>query len=516
MTKIFCPISGAALKFADQPAIIFSARAITYNQLEAYVCSTVKHLKKIGVQPGDKVAIVSPNSVEYVIVLLALWRMGALACLLSTRLPVQNLCEQVSNVTARFIFSSSHKILSIAKITLKKFSLEEMINFDIRDSSFSDPSWIDLDQEATLIFTSGTSHEPKAVLHTYGNHYFNALGSNQNISLLPGDRWLLSLPLYHVGGLGILFRAILSGAAVVIPNQEEDIQAAIEKYGTESAKADKITHVSLVATQLYRILKDKNSLKKLSTLKAILLGGSGVPRLLLTNALQNHLPIYLTYGLTEMASQVATTRMSFPNASVGNPDEAITRPPTKTFGGDNFGINSNLKVLNHRELKIFEDGEIGVRGKTLFKGYFKNRKIFLPLTEDGWFKTGDLGAVDADGNLHVTGRKDNMFISGGENIQPEEIERSLYDLEDVEKALVMGVENEEFGFCPVGFVKIREGAKLSEDVLVKLLEKKLARFKIPIAFYDWPKQLSSLDIKENRRHFIALIQEKENKLKRIF
>ena len=493
-----CPLSEAVLKYADQPAIIFSARAITYSQLEAHVCSTVKHLKKISVQPGDKVAIVSPNSVEYVIVFLALWRMGALACLLSTRLPVQNLCEQVSNVNARFLLSSSHKILSIAKITLKKFSLEDMINFDIRDSSFSEPSWMDLNGEATLMFTSGTSHEPKAVLHTYGNHYFNALGSNENIPLLPGDRWLLSLPLYHVGGLGILFRTILSGAATVIPNQEEETLTAIEKY--------RITHVSLVATQLYRILKDKNSLKKLSTLKAILLGGSGVPRALLMDAMENHLPIYLTYGLTEMASQVATTSMSFPNACL---------PARQAFGGDNFGINSNLKVLNHRELKISEDGEIEVRGKTLFKGYFKNGKIFLPLTEDGRFRTGDLGEMLKDGNLHVTGRKDNMFISGGENIQPEEIERWLYDLKDVEKALVIGVENEEFGFRPVGFVKIREGAKIFKDVLVKHLEKNLARFKIPATFYEWPKEFSADSSKENRRGFIQLIKEKQEMLRQI-
>ena len=512
-TKILCPLSDAALKFADQPAIIFSARAITYSQLEAHVCSTVKHLKKIGVQPGDKVAIVSFNSIEYVIVLLALWRMGAVACLLSTRLPAQNLCNQISNLNASFLLSSSHKILSIGKITAKKFTLEDMINFDIRDSSFSKPSSIDLDQDATLMFTSGTSHEPKAVLHTYGNHYFNALGSNENIPLVPGDRWLLALALYHVGGLGILFRTILSGAAVVIPNQEEDLSA------------NKITHISLVTTQLYRILQDKNSLKNFSSLKAVLVGASAVPSALLTEALETNLPVYLTYGLTEMASQVTTSTKVLVRHSEEQSDEESHREEILRFAQNDGRMlfHNSLKILNYRQLKISEDGEICVKGKTLFKGYFKNGKVSLPLTDDGWFKTGDLGKMDGDGNLLVSGRKDNMFISGGENIQPEEIEQCLYDLEDIKKAIVIGVENEEFGFRPAAFLKIREGAKVSIDVLVKFLEEKLARFKIPVAFYEWPhlsfpnvSRGDNSNSKEIRREFIQLIKEKPAGLKQIF
>lgn len=309
-----------------------------------------------------------------------------------------------------------------------------------------------LNQQATILFTSGTSAQPKAVVHSFGNHYYNALGSNEHIVLKDNDRWLLSLPLYHVSGLGILLRVLLAGATIVLASKKEALEESIQKY--------RVTHISLVPTQLFRLFQKKNL--KLPSLKSILLGGAPIPDNLLREAVKRKLPIYITYGLSEMASQVATS-------------ERINIQSK----------NREAKILKYRKVKV-SSGEILVKGKTLFRGYVQGRKIYLPIDKNGWFRTGDLGVLKNKKYLKVTGRKDNMFISGGENIQPEEIERYLHRMKEIEQAVVVAMEDKEFGFRPVAFIKMRMSKKINAEKIKNYLRKFLPSFKIPDRFCPWP------------------------------
>ena len=323
---------------------------------------------------------------------------------------------------------------------------------------------------ATIVFTSGSTGRPKAVLHTFGNHYYSALGSNANIALSAGDRWLLSLPLYHVGGLSINFRCLLAGAAVSLPEPE----AALDRSIVEPD----ITHVSLVATQLRRLLQKKN--QRTSGLKAVLLGGGPVPRDLLEEAIVRGIPVHTSYGLTEMASQVTSTR---PGAA---PEE----------------LRTSGRTLAHRAVSVAESGEILVRGETLFAGYVEGNGVERPLDAEGWFHTGDLGGFDENGNLHVKGRRDNLFISGGENVQPEEIEAALERVEGVERAIVVPVPDREFGERPAAFVQTI--GELAPQDLAEKLGETLPRFKIPVAFYGWPEGADSGGMKPDRGFFRGL------------
>ena len=189
----------------------------------------------------------------------------------------------------------------------------------------------------------------------------------------------------------------------------------------EEVRARAVTHSYLVPTQLYRLLRDGNS--ALQSLKAILLGGAPAPRALIDEAIERKLPVYRSYGLTEMASQVTTT------------------PP----GSSTEGLRTSGRLLPYRELRIADDGEILVRGLTRFEGYVQGDDVLPSVDEEGWFHTRDRGSVDDLGMLHVEGRMDNLFISGGENVQPEEIERALLELPGVEEAIVVPVPDEEFG-----------------------------------------------------------------------
>ncbi|MBS0616519.1 MAG: AMP-binding protein [Verrucomicrobia bacterium] len=291
---------------------------------------------------------------------------------------------------------------------------------------------------ATMISTSGSSGAPKLACHTIGNHLYSALGSQKMIPLESGDQWRLDLPLYHVGGIAILFRCYLSRITIAL-----------------TASLDGITHISLVPTQLYRMQNTP-----LAKVKCILLGGAPMPP-----SLPKDLPLFTTYGMTEMSSQIAT----------------------------------NGKVLPYAQVRIEKDGEIWVKGKTLFQGYWRENRLDLPIDSGGWFATGDLGKWE-DGKLQIIGRKDNMFICGGENIHPENIERAIYQMEGVEQAFVAPREDKEYGMRPVLFVR----PLLTLEQVQAHLQGRLPKFQWPIEVRMLPE---GIGFKPSRKVLSGLLGE---------
>lgn len=263
--------------------------------------------------------------------------------------------------------------------------------------------------QSLLLHTSGSTSAPKIAVLTLANLIANAKSVIEAVDLKPKDQWKLTLPLYHVGGISILIRCILARATLVIDD------------------SPLITHLSYVPTHLYR------ATPVYKKLKCLLLGGAPIQNY------PSQLPIYTSYGLTEMASTVT--------------------------------LNGNL--LPNRELKLI-DGEIFVKGPCLFQGYFGEKP------HADWFGTKDLGRW-ANGKLEILGRKDWMFISGGENIQPEEIEAHLLTIPDVEEAAVLPVNDPEFGQRPVAVISSKR--KLTLQEMQNHLSERLPKFKIPISLF---------------------------------
>jgi O-succinylbenzoic acid--CoA ligase len=262
--------------------------------------------------------------------------------------------------------------------------------------------------------------------------------------------------MYHISGLALLMRALVGTASIYFSAQP------LKKAVTQND----ITHVSTVPTQLQRLI-DTGQSENLQRLKVILLGGAAIPRSLLKACNELNLPVHTTYGLTELASQVVT----------------------------------DSKVLPYRELAFAADGEMLVKGKTLFKGYVDRGGVNLPVDEDGYFATGDLGQFDEDGNLQITGRKDLMFISGGENIYPEQIERVLGDIENITQAIVVPVDDTEFGQRPVAFIQTADGGTFDTEKIKAVLAEKLESFKLPVKFYTMPDS-ESKKLKPNRKNLL--------------
>ena len=335
-TRVPCPLWAAAKDSPDAPAIVGAGGALTYGELDHWVTAVALNFDDLGLGAGARVGLYLPKDELYIVLLLALIRAGCVACPLSTRTPRLGVATLLKKAACLALISDQDlpEAVDAGVPKLRPKALVENISTGRDRQRSSDPLHLLLDRHATVVFTSGSTGAPKGALHTFGNHYFSARGSNANIALDPQDRWLHSLPLYHVGGISIVFRCLLAGASVALPEQEALLGEAIARSGA--------THVSLVSTQLLRLLREEGL--DPSGLKAVLLGGGPTPGSLLEEALASKLPIHTSYGLTEMASQV-------------------TAAPS---GASSEELRTSGRTLRHRELSILEDGEILERGVTLF------------------------------------------------------------------------------------------------------------------------------------------------------
>ena len=428
----------AAEQFPDAPAIETADGAISYEELDQAVDDAVLPMRSLAC---SAVGICLGDAQEMLVFILACMRARLTACPISPRLPDRAIDSHLALTGAEVVVTRRAGCRgAIAPETLER-SLA-------RGAGENRPDAADV-----VVFTSGSTGVPKAAVLGTRGLYLNALGANDNMPLGPGDRWLLVLPLNHVGGIGAALRTLVAGASIVIPDRTRLLRDALADLA--------VTHVSVVATQLVRLLREGPAAAP-STVKAVLAGGGPLPAPLLREACSRGYPVRTTYGLTEMGSQVATL-----------PADAL---PEK--------LASAGKVLPHRELRISREGEILVRGPVLFKGYVTEDALMLPVDTDGWFHTKDLGWLDSDGYLHVTGRRDNMFVSGGENIHPEEIERALWEFAEVDHAVVVPEPDAEFGFRPVAYVRTRSGEVHGAE-LQERLGHALPGHKIP-RILPWP------------------------------
>jgi len=298
---------------------------------------------------------------------------------------------------------------------------------------------IDLDAINCVIHTSGSGGRPKPVELTYGNQLWNAIGSGVRIGVAPTDRWLCCLPLHHIGGFAIVIRSALYRTGIVLEPFDPGAVAS-------TIASEPVTVISVVPTMLARLLDEGAELDRL---RCLVLGGGPCPQPLIERALEAGVPLSPTYGLTEACSQVATMA---PGETRLKPGSA--GPPILTT-----------------EVRIDDaDGTILVRGPSVAPG---------TAGPDGWLRTNDLGRVDDEGYLYVLGRADEVIVSGGENISPEEVERVLLEHPAVADAGVTAEEHPEWQQMVVAHVVLRDGADVTVAELQGFCRERLAGFKAP-------------------------------------
>ncbi|MFB2780501.1 o-succinylbenzoate--CoA ligase [Shewanella mangrovisoli] len=470
------PLHNAALASPTQTAVKCNGQDVSYARLSQMVLGLGEQLTRIGVGQGQPLACISRNNLEMICLYWACVDIGVIFFPISPRFPLAQVQGLIDSHQIFFYWSETELALSGSHQLTLDFSLDVSPNNEQAAIAF------DIYRPSNVILTSGSSGFPKAAVHNLANHIANAEGARSLIPLVTGDAWLLSLPLFHIGGLAILNRCALVAATVVLPDPTLPLQAQIERDG--------LTHASLVPTQLLNLLADKQA--SLKSIKALLLGGGAISVDLLKQLEQRHIASFTSYGMTEMGSQITT--------------------------GPALSDGTSGKLLPGRELKIV-DGVIWVRGDCLFMGYLTDKDIEKPLDAEGWFYTKDRGEWDAKGNLKILGRVDNMFISGGENIQPEEIEAALKLHPLIDEAIVFPQPDVTFGQLPAAIIRgdiLRHSntsrSHTSQEIsaieaeLEVFLADKIARFKRPRRYYPWPEHAEQTGLKVNRKQLIAAIQ----------
>lgn len=450
----------------EKTALIFGDQSWTYAALNERVAVMCACLSAFGVQRGDRIGVRLANSPDYVLLIHALARIGAVIVPLNVRLTPQELDWQIKHSGLRHIvsedggdqFSSYGKWFRIG-------------SDDLRPACPDAAEWqsrpLDLDAIQGIVFSSGTTGKPKGVMLTYANHLWSAQASAYRLGVLPADRWLACMPLYHVGGQAIILRACLYGITVVLQDgfDVEAVSNALDEQG--------ITIVSLVPTMLHRLIEHRGDKPLPESVRCILLGGAAASPNLIDHAIERGYPIALTYGLTEAASQVATA----------TPDQVRLKPGS--VGKPLMFTSVRIVDAAGDDLPAGEIGEIAVSGPTVMQGYSDQPEATANVLRKGWLRTGDLGYLDSDGDLWVVQRRSDLVVCGGENVYPAEVETVLEAHPAIKEACVVGMEDAEWGQRVAAMI-VRNGSSLSEDEVIAFCRERLAGYKIPrvILFAD--------------------------------
>lgn len=464
-----------------------SFEGITFYQLHMFTERVVVYLRQLKLRQDEHVGVLLPSTLEHVALIFALMRIRCVLVPINARLSSEEINWQLNNTQCKCLITLETYREKIAADTKVPVYLLNLADLPASNGSEDKPDELELDRTFAIVHTSGTSGKPKGAMLTYGNIYHSAIASAFRIGVIPDDRWLCVLPLYHVGGISIIIRSALYGTAV-------DLLPRFDAQEVEHlVRNEEITLVSLVPTMLYRLFQIKASAWN-AKLRLVLLGGAAPSPELITRAIEEHVPIATTYGLTEAASQVATA----------TPEQVIKKPGS--VGKALMFTSVRIVNENGASLPSDEYGEVVVSGRTVMRGYYNNDNANSNTVQEGMLHTGDIGRVDADGDLWIIQRRSDLIISGGENIYPVEVENVLREHSAVEEVIVIGVEDPEWGQKVAAVVQLHDGYVVTEEELVRFCQEKLARYKQPRLFRfttEWPLTASG---KINRAEVKTLLK----------
>lgn len=401
---------------------------LTWAELAQRVQRTAAALEVAGMERGSRVAVLADSKVTYVTLTWAAMWTGTTLVPLNPQLSDTVISWQLAHSgTDLLVFDRSAANRNLDLGTTRFVQIEELTS-----SHAVAPVPMVLDAPATMLYTSGTSGDPRLVRLSWRNHEASATANAMNLGVRPDDNWLCCLPLYHVGGLAVVLRSAIYGTRATL-FERFDPATLLEHLERD------VTIVSLVPTMLRRLVQESGGLDALSRrlahgkLRAILLGGGAADPAFIHQCLAAGLPIVQTYGMTETGSQVATMPPEFALQKIGS------------SGFPLFGAAIEIRSADGEPLRSPGTGVIWVRGPMVATGYVNAPAAQQEHFFDGWFKTGDLGELDDDGFLWVHGRHDDVIVTGGEKVAPDRIEQVIARYPTVTDVAVFGVADVEWG-----------------------------------------------------------------------
>jgi fatty-acyl-CoA synthase len=483
-----------ARRFADRPSFIWGETTWNWGQIEAGVSAFAEGLKSRGIAKGDRVLVHSKNCDEMWLSMFACFRLGAVWVPTNFRLmPAEVadladaahvkafLChgdfpEHAAAVEATMRDPGLAFVLRLGPGTLGSTSAAEMMAAH-RGATVADAR-VDYDDPCWFFFTSGTTGRSKASVLTHGQMAF--VITNHLCDLMPGTREtdvsLVVAPLSHGAGVHQLVQTARGVATILLPTERFDIDEAFRLIAQHH-----VTNLFTVPTIL-KMMVEHPAVDRYdhSSLRYIIYAGAPMYREDQKTALKKLGSVIVQYfGLGEVTGNITVLPPYLHDAEDG--------PDTKlgTCGFPRTGMQVSIQGDDGAELAPFETGEICVIGPAVFAGYYDNHQANAKAFRDGWFRTGDLGHMDDEGFVYITGRASDMYISGGSNVYPREIEEKILTHGRVAEVAVIGVPDALWGEVGYAVCVARPGMSVTEGELVDFLGGKIAKYKMPKRFLFW-------------------------------
>ena len=446
----------------DETAIVFpeTGDAISWRDLRDEARAMAEGLAGLGVAPGESVAVVHPNGRAGVLALYAALYGGFRATMINLAAGPDAIAYALDHSGARFAFVHDDQLETIARIAPK--GLRHITTDMLADRREVPP--FDATRHALLMYTSGTTGQPKGVVHSHASLLAGGWTTTIAHELSPADRGFCVLPIYHINGLCVtLMGALVSGGSLAMT-----ARFSARNFWEQAAMA-KVTWFSVVPTIISHLLHNPSNPSPEACAR-LRFGRSASSALAVEtqSAFEERfkVPIVETMGLTETAAQILSNPLPPGVRKIGSPGIA--------YGNDVCILTPDLAPA-----PPMQEGEIAVRGPNVMLEYLHNPDATAKTFAGEWLRTGDLGHVDDDGYVFVTGRLKELIIKGGENIAPREIDEVLYSEPDIIEAAAFARPCKSYGETVEAAVSVKPGSHLSEEALIALCQQRLGKFKSP-------------------------------------
>jgi len=456
-------------KKGDAPHVFLSSQhgMYTYSDLDRFTAFLKDLVEKKADSLKWPVAFLSESSDMLIFCVAACWKLGIPFIPINPSMKNEELKNYFEALKPVLIFCDSNNRSRLDDDNVIKMDENFFLNsftHDTRNMELPDPDSIDKEQIFGYFFTSGTSGKPKIVPLKRRQILSASAASAQNFKPDPNHFWLLCLPLNHIGGISIILRSVIYESAIY--RLGEFHEEMVKEFLCENQR---FQAASLVPTMLKRLLDDP-LFKTHRDFKSILLGGGPVTENLLRKSAERGIPIISSYGMTETCAQIianpllAPSGMYTPLKSVGKPF-----PPNEI----------QIRDDNGRILGKNQSGELWLKGPQVFDGYYNKEENKKRFDKDGWFSTGDYGHMNGFGHIFIESRRTDLIITGGENVNPNEVEEAMQKLPTIKEAVVIGVPDEEWGQKVTAVVTLKNGKTPQLEEIREQLKDFLTDFKLP-------------------------------------